>query len=136
MNVTQIKAAVRERDGRRCVECGMSDVEHFSLYGNNLQVHRVVPGSEYSLAPGACQTLCIPCHGPKPRSRFGVDSSGRVKRKIDPELLASVLLLSAAIDVDLTMLTETALRLLLNHMGWGPMPDRLWLVLKPTPPEE
>ncbi len=55
---------------------------------------------------------------------------------IDPALRDTIADLSAAIDVDLTMLTETALRLLLNHMGWGPMPDRLWLALKPKKTKE
>ena len=55
---------------------------------------------------------------------------------IDPALRDAVADLSEAIDVDLTMLTETALRLLLHKMGWGPLPDRLWLALKPEPPRK
>lgn len=60
------KAAVRDRDGYACVECGMTNEEHVATFGSILQVHRLVPGSHYTL--DGCVTLCIPCHGPKPRS--------------------------------------------------------------------
>jgi hypothetical protein len=61
----QIKAAVRERDGHRCVHCGMTAEEHRQLFGANLQVHRKVPGSAYTLE--GCETVCQRCHGPLPR---------------------------------------------------------------------
>lgn len=64
-----VKASVRERDEHRCTECGMSAEEHASTYGRDLEVHRLVPGSEYTV--DGCVTLCIPCHGPKPRRPFG-----------------------------------------------------------------
>lgn len=67
MNVLEIKAAVRARDGHCCTECGMSVADHLDAYGKDLDVHRTTPGSEYSLEPGVCVTLCRRCHGPKPR---------------------------------------------------------------------
>lgn len=68
---TEIKAAIRLRDGHRCCECGVTDAEHRATTGRGVEVHRNVPGSCYSLLPGACTTLCRACHGPKPRSPYG-----------------------------------------------------------------
>ena len=65
MNVLQIKATVRERDRQRCTECGMTADEHRLTYGRTLDVHRIVPGSEYTL--DGCVTLCKPCHSTKPQ---------------------------------------------------------------------
>lgn len=62
MNVLEIKAAVRERDGNKCVKCPMTNSQHLELYGRQLDVHRKVPGSAYSTAPGVCETRCRPCH--------------------------------------------------------------------------
>jgi hypothetical protein len=65
----EIKAAVRERDGYRCRDCGMTAAQHVERFGKTLEVHRVVPGSPYTV--DGCVTLCRPCHGPKPRSPRG-----------------------------------------------------------------
>jgi hypothetical protein len=64
-----VKPLVRERDGFRCVECGLSNDEHRAQTGRQLDVHRLVPGSEYTVA--GCVTLCRACHGPKPRVPWG-----------------------------------------------------------------
>ena len=69
MTDLEIKAAVRKRDGNRCVECGMANDEHLQLFGSSLEVHRITPGSPYTLEGTA--TLCKRCHGPKPRSPRG-----------------------------------------------------------------
>ena len=69
--ILAVKAAVRARDGKRCVHCGMTDEKHIARYGRTLDVHRVVPGSEYSLAPGVCKTLCRPCHALMPKRPRG-----------------------------------------------------------------
>jgi hypothetical protein len=60
-----IKAAVRERDGYRCRDCGISEEEHVKATGKGLHVHRVFPGSAYRT--DLCATLCESCHGSKPR---------------------------------------------------------------------
>jgi cytochrome c553 len=67
-SVDSIKAAARARDGYRCTKCGMTDTEHKARHGATLDVHRVVPGSAYTLA--GVVTLCRPCHGPEPRSPY------------------------------------------------------------------
>lgn len=67
--VLMIKAAVRKRDGQKCVDCGMTNDKHTEKYGRSLHVHRTAPGSEYT-AEG-CETLCYKCHGSKPKSPAG-----------------------------------------------------------------
>ncbi len=67
MTEAQIKQAVRERDGMACTRCGVSNAEHKRLTGRQLQVHRVVQGSEYSITLGVCVTLCRKCHDQEPR---------------------------------------------------------------------
>jgi hypothetical protein len=66
LSAVEIKAIVRHRDGYRCTECGMTAEQHKGRYGKNLDVHRVEPGSPYTVH--GCQTLCRSCHSPKPRS--------------------------------------------------------------------
>lgn len=66
MNVLQIKAAVRERDGYKCTECGMTNFEHILSSGKSLEVHRLNPGSKYAVED--CITLCKACHATKPKS--------------------------------------------------------------------
>jgi hypothetical protein len=67
--VLRIKAAVRERDGYRCTDCGMTNDEHLARHGKSLHVHRLVPGSRYAISGGV--TLCYSCHSTKPRCAPG-----------------------------------------------------------------
>jgi hypothetical protein len=64
--VLAVKAAVRERDNHCCAECGLTADEHYERYGQGLAVHRVVPGSAYTVQ--GCVTLCRACHKGKPKS--------------------------------------------------------------------
>lgn len=63
----QVKAAVRLRDGMRCIDCDLTNEQHVEQYGRQLEVHRVSPGSPYTL--DGCVTVCRPCHRKRHRKR-------------------------------------------------------------------
>lgn len=67
--IIRIKIAVRERDEYACVHCGMTSDEHISIYNRQLDVHRKMPGSLYSL--DGCETVCKACHGGLPKRKPG-----------------------------------------------------------------
>jgi len=61
------KRQVRERDGHKCVDCGMIQAEHKDKYGEKLHVHhlrkaRDVDDPEERNAPENLVTLCRGCH--------------------------------------------------------------------------
>lgn len=62
----KIKNAVRDRDGQKCVQCGMTAEEHRAKRGRTLSVHRLNPGEPYEA--DRCVTLCEQCHASKPKS--------------------------------------------------------------------
>lgn len=64
----KIKRLIRERDGYKCTECGMTNEEHKSRYGKSLDVHRKTPGSTYAFSNSV--TLCKKCHGPKEKGKW------------------------------------------------------------------
>lgn len=67
----KIKRAVRQRDGFRCTSCGITNAAYIAKCGRNLDVHRVVPGSRYSIEPGVCITTCRACHSRLPKRKKG-----------------------------------------------------------------
>lgn len=71
-----VKDQVRKRDEYRCTECGMTHQQHVEKHGTTLHVHRLVPGSIYTLE--GCITLCFTCHASKPRSPRGKARNGLV----------------------------------------------------------
>ena len=50
-----VKALVRRRDNYKCVDCGSEQDE-----GRSLDVHRLKPGSRYTVR--GCVTVCQKCH--------------------------------------------------------------------------
>ena len=60
--VLKIKERIRARDGRCCVVCSMDKNNHKKRFGTDLEVHRIVPDSNYDLTWGVCVTLCEVCH--------------------------------------------------------------------------
>lgn len=73
LSESEVKALVRFRDGYRCRECGMTAKEHHRRFHRSLEVHRIVPGSRYTIR--GCVTLCRKCHFSKPKSERGTGSS-------------------------------------------------------------
>jgi hypothetical protein len=60
MSDDDVKEAVRKRDGYKCPNCGCTQEDHLLLMEQQLQVHRVIPGSAYTMK--GCLTLCQHCH--------------------------------------------------------------------------
>jgi 5-methylcytosine-specific restriction endonuclease McrA len=61
------REAVRERDNRECVACGLDERMHVEKYGRKLNVHHIVPAREFDDAErrnamGNLISVCIPCH--------------------------------------------------------------------------
>ena len=61
------REAVRERDGRRCVVCDMSESEHLEKCGRKLNVHHIIPARqsddpEEHNALRNLISLCAGCH--------------------------------------------------------------------------
>ena len=75
MKTHQVKALVRLRDNNVCTQCGMTAVAHKIAFGRDLEVHRLVPGSVYSLV--GCVLLCRLCHKLKPKKKRGTRDLAR-----------------------------------------------------------
>lgn len=74
LDVDAVKALVRHRDGYRCRICGMTAREHVRQHGRSLDVHRIKPGSRYTVR--GCIAVCRDCHYQLPRSAPGTRTTG------------------------------------------------------------
>lgn len=98
----------------RCTECGTSNDDHIAFTGRALDVHRLNPGSPYSVE--GCVSLCRSCHGPKPKSVPCV--------RIREPLAAQLLLLTDRNATDFTEEINRAVReMLVREHLWPPRPD-------------
>src|SRR5262249_32933680 len=69
-------------DYMRCYFCEMPEDEHRARYGRSLHVHRLLPGSEYTVE--GCLTVCSGCHGFQPRRAVGsIDLAHPAGRRTD-----------------------------------------------------
>jgi HNH endonuclease len=81
------RETVIQRDGERCVNCGLSRDEHKERYGKDITVDHIdrrgknVPTAQKNNDLNNLQTLCLPCHGRKsymdngaPKSTHGMPS--------------------------------------------------------------
>ena len=84
LSSVEVKALVRFRDGYRCQGCGMTSREHFSHYKKALDVHRLAPGSRYTVK--GCVTLCKKCHGQQPKSDAAYGRANMLHVWIDSDL--------------------------------------------------
>jgi len=127
LSVAEIKALVRYRDGYRCVECSLSAREHVRLTKKTLEVHRVVPGSRYTVK--GCVTLCRKCHDKMPSREPGApdfaSSDGRViiTLQVVPELAAALRLFAKQQRRTIQATFTLALEKHLRAEGLWPPPD-------------
>ncbi len=109
-SVAELKATVRERDGNRCTECGMTAAQHLERYGRDLDVHRLIPGSPYTTE--GCVTLCRRCHGSKPKRPRG--SLPWVTVKIPRGLMRKALLVAKWRGISICLFLDQLLRSQVN----------------------
>jgi hypothetical protein len=88
LSPADIKALARHRDGYRCTECGMTAHEHLRVYRRTLDVHRVVPGTRYTVK--GCVTLCKKCHKEKPKSPYRRGQKEILAARLSREMVATI----------------------------------------------
>lgn len=85
-----IKDLVRDRD-RKCTVCGIGQKRYRRISGRQLDVHRVVPGSEYTME--GCVSVCKGCHN-RIHEKIGRPyrgiTNGNMQAKLTPELVRKV----------------------------------------------
>lgn len=116
MSIQAIKDAVRERDGMACTRCGMTNEEHVGAQGRSLHVHRIEPGSAYTLE--GCLTLCVRCHGAEPKSAPGT-GTGRRMIAADPALYERLAARAAANNRPISWELRVAIEAHLKAAGGG-----------------
>jgi hypothetical protein len=130
MNITALKAAVRTRDGHRCTECGLADLEHRRVCGKALEVHRLKPGTPYSME--GCRTLCGACHAKQPRSPSG--TSDRTTIALSRADVAKALGLHVGPDVSLTRLVLSLVTSATPEAKSEALRSALWRVTRDDEP--
>jgi cytochrome c553 len=125
MRVIDLKKAVRARDGFRCAQCGLTNDEHRQRTGKQLEVHRLEPGSLYTME--GCVTLCRQCHGPQPRRKRGqpdLAHPGKMQAWIDADVFDALddYTDGAEPRVSKTAAIESALKDFLRKQGFWPRP--------------
>lgn len=60
---------VLERDGFKCLKCGMTAHQHKKKYRRLMTVDHI-DGNKSNHVMDNLQTLCLPCHGAKDRKRL------------------------------------------------------------------
>lgn len=106
MSTETLKAIIRQRDGFLCTDCGCTNAEHLKKYGYQLDVHRITPGSEYSME--GCVTLCRQCHGKKPKRRRYHNRVQSVN--VERELIRKARLVAAYREIPLAEFLSETLR--------------------------
>lgn len=79
-----------QRDGEKCLHCGMTRAEHKEKYGYDITVDHIdgrgtrTPPEERNNALDNLQTLCSSCHGRKDRKRFVRNPASSWRREYCP----------------------------------------------------
>jgi hypothetical protein len=103
LSVHKLKAAIRLRDGMRCVVCDLTNEEHLAKFGRQLDVHRTSPGSVYTL--DGCVTVCRPCHGGLPRTPRGMArGDGKIRLSMSRDLHGRLQMVALGLGLRLTSL--------------------------------
>lgn len=68
------RESVREREGRKCYDCGISESEHIESVGRKLDVHHVIPPTKTTNpavhnAKRNLMALCLDCHRKRERQK-------------------------------------------------------------------
>lgn len=113
MSVIDLKDRVRERDGRKCVDCGMTNDEHVEKTGRILDVHRLEPGAEYT--EEGTVTVCRSCHD-KRHEELG--------RGCDPTATVRVRSDVATMIADICLAEGVTSRSILDPILMATIPDR------------
>ncbi len=119
MSVLKIKAAVRKRDGHRCADCGR---QRAYAYAPRLDVHRISPGSEYTVE--GCVTLCRRCHKRRHRE---LNRAYLLRLRVSPQLKAAIRTYIARSKPEVTIkaIVEAALADFFAQAGlWPPPPSQ------------
>lgn len=68
-----IREAIIQRDGEKCVKCGMGRDKHRERYGRDITVNHIDGNGRYSSVqnndPTNLETLCVSCHSTKDNLR-------------------------------------------------------------------
>lgn len=114
MNVAALKKEIRIRDGKKCLDCGMTSDEHVGFFGRELHVHRLNPGAVYQRR--GCVTLCRCCH----QRRHGTHSfivEAVVARMPKTDRPSPTLKIEAFVSREIIELIETMRDVLPAHHG-------------------
>lgn len=79
----KLRAAVLERDGHKCVKCGMTDIEHKAKWGRPITIDHKDKNRKNNTMDNL-QTLCLSCHGRKDITRSLIE---RKVEKFKKEIL-------------------------------------------------
>lgn len=123
-----IKAAVRKRDGFRCVDCGISQSRYKKSRGGQLDVHRLDPGSVYYM--GGCITLCRTCH----RKRHKEVGKEPVRFRLDSRRLHQARMMAAITGEGLPGIVDRALAKLMDSEFAACYELALSKLINPPPP--
>ncbi len=82
-SVKNIKEAVRQRDDK-CSRCGITRDRHFARWRRDIEVHRIVPGSPYTV--DGCKTFCARCHRGYNHAATTPDDRARLSIKVPVSL--------------------------------------------------
>lgn len=118
MSITATKAAVRYRDGHACTKCGMTVDQHRARYERNLEVHRLIPNSAYTLE--GCVTLCKACH--RKQHRRPPRDTVVIRVRMSGALGHALRLYSQAEHRTISNQMMVALKQHLTELGYWPRP--------------